>query len=503
MRTRGVSLFVLIVLLGGGLVSPPASAQAPSSITIVVPADIRSLDKAVENLFNSAIVGHNIFDRLFQFDENMHLQPMLALSSRTINETTWEFKLRQGVRFQNGEPFNAETVRYTVNRALNFPRSALPYLVRDITNIETPDPYTVRMTSRTPDPILPNKFAWIDMVPPKYAEQQGANFGEGPVGTGPYRLVSWNKGSELVTEANPDYWGGKPAISRVVYRIVTEPSTRTAMLLNGEADLITNVDPDLVERINASPRAKILRGPGLRRMLLVIGQQAEPLGDVRVRQALNYAVDRDSIIRNILRGYARKTMGLVQYVVPGHLTQLDGYYDYNPGKAKELLEAAGVPNGFTVDMYTPVGTFPKDKETAEAIASQYQRIGIRVNLITMEWGKFFAQLNSKQMRGLSYMRYGNSVGDPSEGYFYSFWSKGVRPYVTDARIDEMFEKAQGTVDKQRRLALYRELERHAITQVAPQVFLFELDNLWGLSRRLNWSQTPEETVNLRGARLSQ
>lgn len=469
-------------------------------VVIVIPADIQSLDKSLVNLYNDANVSNNIFDRLFQFSPTFEIEPMLATSYTLIDDTTWEFKLREGVTFHDGQPFNAAAVKASVEWAQR-PDARIAGVVQNITEVEIVDDHTVRILTELPEATIPQRFAWIDMYPANVASIEA--FGENPIGTGPYIFQEWKRGQYVRVQANADYWGETPALGEVYFRFVVEPSTRLAMLSAGEADLITNLNPENVAELEQNPSTRVVHNLGLRKMSLFISHLHEAQSNLTVRQALNYAIDRDSIIDNIFLGFAVKSVGMVQSTIPGHLAEYDVYYDYDPEKAKALLAEAGYPDGFDVTLYTPSGAFPKDKEAAEAIAAQLSEVGMRAQVEVMEWGKFFELVHSMKMDGLAHSRWGNTVGDPSEQYYYNFWSRGVRHYVTDPEVDRMFERAQTIMDSKQRIALFEQLEKHTIEEVVPWVWLYELENIYGVSQRLNWEpKTPEELVDLRGATLS-
>jgi len=458
------------------------------------------MDKSAVNLFNDANVSNNIFDQLVQFDSAFNLKPMLATDFHLVTNTIWEFTLRRGVRFQDGEPFDGEAIRTTVDWAKR-PESKISYLVNDIASIEMVTPYVLRIHTTIPDAILPNKFAWIDIVPPKVASLP--DFGEHPVGTGPYTLAQWSRGQSITLAANANYWGGSPRVPTVMFRFVTEPSTSLAMLLRGEADLIPNGAPDDGAVLQRNPAVKAISQTGLKKMAVVMSNMYKPFNDLRVRQAMNYAIDRDSIIKNIFLGYATKSLGMTQTTVPGHVSRFDSYYDYNPAKAKALLSAAGYPDGFSVTYYTTSGVFPKDVEAAQAITAQLAKIGVKTQLAPMEWGKFASQLMGMKMEALAQTRWGNSTGDASEQYFYNFCSCGIRHYITDPRVDELFQRAQITMDPTARLALFRQLEQYTVESVAPWIWLYDLRDIYGVSNRLQWRpHTRQETIDLRGTTLS-
>ncbi len=484
--------------------TPTPEPAAPSEIVVVIPADIKSLDKWAEETFNSMNVTGNIFDRLLQFDKDMNIQPMLATSYEVLDDHTWRFHLRQGVTFHNGEPFNAQAVKFTLDRAAD-PESVLAYYVRNVKETRVIDDYTVDVITTVPDATLHRKVGiWIDMAPPGAVEELGDRFRDHPVGTGPFKFVEWVKGDHITVEANKDYWGGAPAVDQVVFKFVLEPSTRVAMLKAGEVDLITNIPSDVVAELAATPGLKIEKVLGFRKML-VIFPASGPTNDVRVRKALNYAVDKQLIVDTILQGNAEVAAGAVHIKIPGHNPEVQPY-PYDPDEAKRLLAEAGYSEGFEMDLYHTVGVFPKDKETAEAIAGQLSAIGLNVNPVAMEWGTFYEgvlNVPPGEAPGMAYMRYGNALGDPSELYTWALWSDGNWMQVTDPTLDEMIAKTEVTLDQDARIEMFKEMEVYTQNELVPWIFLFDLENIFGLSERLQWVPSPYEPIDLRGASVTE
>lgn len=499
-----VAVLAMTLVACGGQPATTASPSSdssepagdPSEIVVVLPAEPTSLDKAVEETFNSANITGNIFDRLVQYDASMKPVPMLATAWQIVDDTTWRFELRDDVTFQNGEPFNAESVKYTLERA-NKEASVLASYLANVSAVNVISDFEVEIETNLPDPILPNRIGgWIDMVPVGAGEAD--DFGTHPIGSGPYRFVEWIPGERIVLEANEDYWGEAVNFQRVAFQFVPEVSTRQTMLLNGEADIIPNVPADLKGTIDGSNVAHVVSTAGLRKMLVIIDPAVEPLGDVRVRQALNYGVDKDLIIETILGGDAQKSTGIIHTAIPGYNDEMTDYYAYDPDRARALLEEAGVGDGFDVTFYHTIGVFPKDKEIAEAVAAQLGEIGVNVTLQPLEFNEFWAgRVNAGSLEGLALMRYGNAKADPSEIYTWALWSEGVTVYVTDPAMDDLIVETEQLMDVDQRIDLFQQMEETTVTEIVPVIFLFDLENVFGVSNRISWQPTPWEPIDLR------
>ncbi len=286
-------------------------------------------------------VLRSMFDTLTVRGADMKsLEPGLALSWQQLSETTWQFKLRQGGKCRNGEEFNAEAVKFTFERALNPDQKApLRSLVTPIAKIEVVDAYTINVTTAKPDPLLPSRFSGYatDIVPPKYVKEKGDQYiAANPVGTGPYKFVSWVKDGDLILEANPNYWGPAPKIKTLVIRSIPENTTRVAALRTGEADIIVNVPASDIDGIKGSGKADIATVPSGRLMHVILNAQDGPTANVKVRQAINYAVDVDSILKNVVGGYGVRIATLLIPQDVGYDPNLKPY-PYDPEKAKKLL----------------------------------------------------------------------------------------------------------------------------------------------------------------------
>lgn len=499
MSRRGGIIFSLVIALSLAGLLPQTSAQQ-STITVVWSSDVPTLDVANLATYSVRTIQGNISDTLFHLDKKMKIVPSLALSWESINPTTWRIRLRKGVRFHNGEPFDANAVKFSLERAAA-PRSAVGFYVRQIQEVKVVDDSTVDIVTKTPNPLTIPNLVMIYIVPPKYVDQAGDAFGSQPVGTGPFRFVQWRKGDSVVLAANRQYWGGAPKVDRVVIRFVPEATTRVAMLLKGEADLIVDVPPELASVVARGANSKLLRVLGFRRIYLSIDGRpgsSPPFDNPKVRQALVFAIDRQSIIKNILLVHAKAYGGYTNHDHPGVDPALVPP-PYDPERAKKLLSEAGFPNGFETTITTPVGAFPKDKEIAQAIADQLAKIGVRAKVETLEFGDYSRRFVGRQLKGLVFARRGGNTGDPADHYLFFLTCNAPANYLCDQKLDEEFEKMQATLDMPERYAMFKKSESYLVNQLVPEVPLFDLEDLYGLSKRLDWEPAnPREFIDLRG-----
>ena len=246
----------------------------------------------------------------------MRLTGSLAESWRLVSPTTYQFKLRRGVKFHNGEPFNAEAVKFSIERQLTHPKSRAKAALGPVERVEIVDEYTVNVVSKGPFPVLLARMTYagsgsVVMLPPKYVAEKGDDFAAHPIGTGPFKFVEWVKGDRVTLEANPDYWRAKPKVQRVTFRFIPETATRIASLLNGETDIIENIPPDQVDRVAGSPNATVGKtSDGMIVAYYQFDTRADsPVKNVKVRQAISHAIDWDTIVKDLLRGHARRRPG--------------------------------------------------------------------------------------------------------------------------------------------------------------------------------------------------
>ena len=330
------------------LVASPAPAQGPT-LVIAQGADITTLDPTQATQIHNLNLFYNIYDALVTWDSKDigKVVPELAVSWRSVNPTTWQFKLRQGVKFHNGEPFNAEAAKFTIDRLITKGVHQVYGGFATIERAEVVDPYTINVVTSKPDPILVKRFAGYggQMLPPQYLKQvDWKDFALKPIGTGPYKFVEWVKDDRVVLEANDGYWRGAPKIKKVVWRPIPDNFARVAALTRGEAQLITKVLPDHVAQIDKTGCCRVEHTLTNLITVYLINAQKGPLANTKVRQALNYAVDKNKIIKELYNGYAIPIGSGIPNTDFGFNPAIKPY-PYDPAMAKKLLAEAGFAGG--------------------------------------------------------------------------------------------------------------------------------------------------------------
>jgi peptide/nickel transport system substrate-binding protein len=487
-----MKLFIAAVLLLGALAS---SAHAQVQITISQPAEATTMDPGRSTQVLTVNYFYNLYDALTRWDNTLKLQPGLATSWKNVNETTWEFTLRQGVKFHDGAPLTAEDVKATLERNLQPGKTVVQPGFATIEAVQIVNPTTIRIVTKKPDPLLLVRVAQMgaQILPARLTTDEGVKeLARKPIGTGAYKFVEWVKDERLVMEANRDWWGWEgrpPAIDRVVWKPVPEDFPRIVALEKGEADIITNVPPDRIKSIADGRATQIVTVPSSRIVTLSINSTQPPLSDKRARQALHYALDIGSIIKNLYAGQGKPFSGGVADTDFGYNASLKPY-PFDPAKAKQLLAEAGRPNGIDVSLHAGSGTMVNDKFLLEAIADMWAKSGIRARIDMMEMGARQRMLNERTVppNGLLLGNPQSTLLD-ADGSLWRLWHpNGFNgKYWTGSqpgqRFHDVMEQARYSLDPSKRRALYMEATQ-IIHDDKPWLELFQEVIVYGVSRRV-------------------
>jgi peptide/nickel transport system substrate-binding protein len=438
----------------------------------------------------------NIYDALLFKNPDGSFAPSLAESWTATSDTTWEFELREGVRFHDGTAFDAEAVVYTIGR-IQDEEAASPIAggFAFIAEAVAEGPHRLRITTTRPTPLAEHYFSELLIVSPSAYEAAGpAAFASAPVGTGPYRFGSWTRDVELVLEGFEDHWRGAPAVPEVVFRPVPEAITRYSALAAGEADIIVQVPPSLVGSIEAAPNARLETVAGARVIYIGINTLGDnqALRDVRVREALNLAIDVDGIIEGIFDGLAVPTVALLTDVDFGFNAELEPYA-YDPDRARDLLAEAGHGDGVAVALGTPSGRYVNDVQVAQAVAAQLEAVGFDVDLQVTEYGAYVGALFSGNAPDLFLIGWGNAPLDADFILVPLLRTDELLSYVSDDVLDALLDTGRTTVDREARLAAYREATAR-IHEQALVVPLYKQLDVYGVSDRIDWQPRTDEFI---------
>jgi peptide/nickel transport system substrate-binding protein len=460
------------------------ASQQNAEITIAIGSEPTTLDPQLRDDGGERAVTDNIYETLMARTPTGDLVPGLAAEEPTqVDDTTWQFKLRDGITFSDGEAFDADAVVSSVERIIDpdFASEQAGFF-STITGAEKVDDSTVNILTNAPDPILPSRMYWMKMVPPKASGN--ADFADNPVGTGPYKLVEWVKGDHVILERNGDYWGDAPSIGRVTYRFVEDSGTRLSGLLSGEFDLITNLLPEDVPTVEGQG-LQAAHVQGLEHPVLILNARGGVTADQRVRQALNYAVDKDALAQSLFGGYAVPDQ--CQLLSPswfGFDSSLQAY-PYDPDKAKQLLQQAGA-DGASIQLVGESGRWLKDRELIEAVGNYWTEVGLKVDVQIFTFDEYLNRLFDQKTRPDSiFVSSSNELLDADRGYSTYYQMGGVGSSNDDKQLAGLIEDARTETDTDRRLADYQQASKLACDQ-AYFVWLLNTEDVYGMSANLQW-----------------
>ena len=504
-RTLFLLVLGALLVLAGPLL---AAAQPAGRVVIAQGVDPTTLDPHNHEESPAYNVLLNLYDTLLFRDKDLKIIPWLAESWRAVNPTTWEFKIRKGVKFHNGEEVDADAVKFSLERIIAPElkmRQAPNFTLID--KIETPDKYTVRVVTKKPFPTLENQLALRGaIVPPKYfREKDGPTLAKTPIGSGPFKFVRWAKDEAITMEANESWWGGAPKIKTLVIRPIPEHTTRVAALQTGEVDVVTNVPPHLVKQVEADAKLYISKAPSVRVIYIWIythkyDKEHKVLGpvdwhtkDKRVRQALNYAVNIDEVIKNVLEGNGIRVGTVLTSKHFGFDPKIQPIKQ-DVAKAKQLLAEAGYPNGVDLVLNSPDGRYLKDKEVSEAIGGQLSKAGIRTTVKTHEWGTYLNQMTYVHGAGpIALIGWGNTTWDADGTLTPLFQTGKLLSNYHNEQFDSLINEAATTVDPKARLGLYSKALQIWVDDGA-SIPLYQQMDIYGVSKRVKFQALSSEQL---------
>ncbi len=483
--TRLLATLPLLALLAGPAVAADLVIGARATPAV---------DPHFQWLSTNTAYSLHMFDALVRNDADGKLQPALAESWRQLDNLTWEMKLRRGVRFHDGSEFTAKDVIFSVDRIATLPNNPNPYTnnIRSITKLDEIDPWTLRITTRAPDPLVIGPLASVIIVSHKAAAgAMPADFrsGKAAIGTGPYKFAAYVNDERLDLVRNDGYWGGRPTWDKVSFRIISKDSSRVAALLAGDVDVIDFVPTTEIPTLEKSPRTAVFSGPSDRLMFLMldvgrsptpyaVGADGKPLDpnpmrDIRVRRAMAMAVDRDAILKRVMEGAAGPTWQMVPEGVIGFDPTI-AKPPADPAGARRLLAEAGYPNGFGLTVHCSNNRYVNDGQLCQAIGQMMARIGIKTEVVAMPLNVFFPRITApKSEFSLILFGWGNSAtaADFLTAILHTYdrdkrRGHANRAYFSDPAYDQMVEDAVTEMDATVREQKMRKAVRYITEQYA-------------------------------------
>ena len=472
------------------LFASPGYTQTPPNVLIVGQiAEPKSLDPAADTAVNDFRILVNMYDGLVRYkDGTLEVEPSLA-TSWDISEdgTVYTFKLREGVTFHDGTPFNAAAVKFNFDRMLKddhpyhdtgpFP---LAFFFSSVSDVTVVDDLTVKFDLSEPyAPFLSNlAYPTGLIISPKAVEDNGADVGRNPAGTGAYKFAEWESNSRVVLEKNPDYWDGAPALEAIVYRPITDANTRVAEMLAGGLDVMVEVPPDNLAQFRDDANFTVYEQAGPHLWFLILNAKEGPFATKAIRQAANYAINKEALVDNILQGTAEVAAGPTPPAFAWAYDESLSPYPYDPEKAKALLEEGGYDGSEVTFYVTEGGSGMLDPiAMGTAIQADLEAVGMSVKIETYEWNTFLGKVNpglegAADMAEMAWM-----TNDPDTLPFLAlrteaFPDKGGfnSGYYSNPEVDELLENARQATDQDERARLYKEMQQ-IVYEDAPWVFV--------------------------------
>ena len=488
-------------------------------IAIGLQAAITSMDPHYHNLSpNNGLLLH-VFDPLIKRDPNMKLVPGLATSWRAIDDLTWEFKLRQNVKFHDGSPFTAEDVAFTLKRVPNVPNSPSSFatFTKPIVEVKIVDPYTIVFKTAAPHVLLPSDLASVYIVSKLHGENattEDYNSGKACIGTGPYKFAEYIPNQRVVLKANYGYWGGEQPWDKVTFKILTNPAARVAALLSGDVQMIETVPTSDIARIAADKSFNLADKVSNRVIYVHLNQSTDkappyvtdksgkpldrnPFRDPRVRKALSIAINREAIDDRIMEKKAVPAAQLLPDFFFGTSKKLKPA-KYDPEGAKKLLAEAGYPNGFALTIFGPNNRYINDDKIAQAIAQFYSRIGLDAKVETLPSNVYFTRATKLEF-GYMLLGWGTESGeqgsslrsllatyDPAKGM-------GVtnRARYSNPAFDKLVDEAMSTMDDHKREGLIQSAAEMAMNDTALIPIHYEVST-WATAKGLRYTPRTDQ-----------
>lgn len=501
------SAIALAALAFAGAAAAPAAAQTPPDVLVVGQiAEPQSLDPHTVTATNDFRILVNVYDGLVRFkDGTLEVEPALAESWKISDDgKTYTFKLRQGVKFHDGSDFDAEAVKFNFDRMLKkdhpfydtgpFP---LSFNFASVEAVNVLDEHTVEFRlSEAFAPFLSNlAYPTGLIVSPAAVEKHGKEYGRSPSGTGPFKFVEWLSNQRVVVERNPDYWDGAAKLQAVVFRPITDANTRVAEMMAGGIDVMVEVPPDNLATFEQDANFAVAEQAGPHVWFAILNTKEGPFADKRVRQAANYAVNKQTLVDDVLQGTATVAAG----PIPPAFNWVEGSvepYAHDPEKAKALLAEAGVENPQVTFYVTEGGSGMLDPITmGAAIQADLQAVGFKVKIETYEWNTFLGRVNpglegKADMAEMAWM-----TNDPDTVPYLTLRTDAMPDkggfnsgYYSNPQLDELLEKARRSTDQAERGKLYGEVQS-IVHDDAPWLFV------------ANWKQNAVTTAAVKGFKL--
>ena len=496
---------------GGASSSTPASASASAAsgtssndsttLTLAINADILTTDPQALNNGTTTSVLYNVFSNLVKYDDAGEIVMDLAESYELLeDQVTWEFKIREDAVFHDGTPVTAEDVAWSLTRVMTDESSSDYMNFSPLAEAVAVDDYTVHVVSDDPYPIMLQLLCkgGAAVLPKAYFEENGEEaWLANPIGSGPYQLTEYVKDDHVTLVPFADYYGEQnPDWEEVIFRVVPESSTRVGELIAGNVDAVNMVIPTEWERVNGNEGTAVVNGPSTRVYQLALKTDKGPTADLRVRQAIDLAIDDQTIVDTILQGAGTPMLTRVPSGVNGCNEDLVGKYNYDPERAKELLAEAGYPDGFSMKIEAPTGRYTMDAEISQAIVAMLSQVGITVDLQLLESSAYSNVFSAHSAEDGFMTCFGLGFFDASYGMigYFGVNSSGEINWNNQEYID-MYYEAEFNMNEEERTQLFQEMQQMVADEV-PYAIICQIDNSYGVKDSITMTPRLDDVWNL-------
>lgn len=477
-----------------------SSGVNPKDVLIIAQnSDVKTLDPHNASERPAERVNRNVYSRLFDRTPDNEIVPEIVTDYEQVNETTWRFKLRDDVKFSNGDPLTAKDVEYSLTRVSTDESLLEQSRWAQISEVTALDDYEVEIVTDGPMPTLLNLLSKSggDILPSRYIEENGLEaFIQSPIGSGPYQIVSWERDSRVVLEPNPEYYGEPASWRQVIVRAIPESSTRTSELTTGGVDIITDVPPIEWDRVEGSGEARLIHGESSRTMLMIVRMtEGTVTADPKVREAIDLAVDEQEIIDALLPGgVAVPTRTRAPQGVFGGHPDLYGSYLADMDGAKALVQEVGGGDPIPLKLTAPRGRYPMDAEVAELVTAMLSEAGFEVELEILEGGAFSDVYGNKTNEELLLIALADAMLDAS--YSLNHYQKDRAEGQTDyfnPEVEDLMHQGNRTFDEAERERIYHRVQE-IVAEERPHIPMFQLNATYGVAADIEWTPTFDEAM---------
>jgi glutathione transport system substrate-binding protein len=497
MKNRFVSSRLLACLMGLGALGAYGNALAARDVVLAIGGQPETLDPYNTNTTLTTAVTKSFYEGLFEFDKDLKIRPVLATSYEVSKDgLTYTFKLRSGVRFQDGAEFNADAVKANIERVLNTENKLARYnQFNRIAKVEAVNPLTVRFTLKEPFGPFINSLAHASaaMISPAALQKWGKDIAFHPVGTGPFELVEWKQTDYVKGKKFDGYWNkGLPKVDNITWKPVLENNTRAAMLQTGEADFAYPLPYEQADALKKNAKLDVISSPSIITRYVSFNELQKPFDDVRVRKAINYAINKQALAKVAFNGYAFPAQGYVPQGV-AFAVKMDPW-PYDPAKARALLKEAGYPNGFESVLWSAYTTTTAQK-AIQFIQQQLTQVGIKVSVQALEpgqrteWVQTAPDPKTAKVR-MYYAGWSSSTGEADWALRPLLATEAWPPklnntaYYSNATLDGYIASALKAVDDKEKASLYKQAQE-LLYQDAPWAPLVTEENLYARAKHLS------------------